>query len=204
MLCSKCGQPAGDGVYCPHCSAPQSTPGPGGGQPVTESPSATADHSRVSGAYAFRFEVARWSRGDMVVGLATLILFISLFLPWYSNGFISVDGLWHAYEYITLIVSILIIGYLIFRAGFGQLPTDLKVSHDVLLIIATAINLLMVIIGFADEPVVNAQSANLGFSISWDTGAYLALITAIIAVAAAVAARLLQSGNSPGRTPMQN
>jgi hypothetical protein len=140
----------------------------------------------------------------MVVGLATLILFISLFLPWYSNGFISVDGLWHAYEYITLIVSILIIGYLIFRAGFGPLPTDLKVSHGVLLIIATAINLLMVIIGFADEPVVNAQSANLGFSISWDTGAYLALITAIIAVAAAVAARLLQSGNSPGRTPMQN
>lgn len=188
MLCSKCGQPAGDSAYCPHCGAPLSATASSGDQPVTQSSSLTADHSRASGAYAFKLEVARWSRADMVVGVATLILFISLFLPWYTIAFFSVDGLWRSYEYITLIVSILIIGYLIFRAGFGQLPSDVRVSHDVLLIIATAINLLVVVIGFADKPVSN--NGVFSVTISWGAGAYLALITAIVAAAAAITARL--------------
>lgn len=131
----------------------------------------------------------------MVAGIATLTLFISLFLPWYSaGGFITVDGLWRAYEYITLVMSILIIGYLIFRAGFAQISPDLRISHDVLLIIATAINLIVVIIGFADKPV--EQDNIFGITISWGAGAYLALIAAIVAAAAAVAARLPQNANA--------
>jgi hypothetical protein len=195
MICSNCGLPGSDGPYCSHCREPLSETLPGVSQSDPQSPAPAAAHDRSSGAYAFSIEVARWSRADMVVGVSTLILFVSLFLPWYSaGGFITVNGLWHAYEYITLIVSILIMGYLIFRAGFTQISPDLRISHDVLLIIVTAINLVVVVIGFVGKPV--EQNNIFGITITLGAGAYLALIAAIVAVAGAVAARLPQNSSA--------
>jgi len=97
--------------------SPQGTPGafpsPGGSTP------------------SFSFDIKRWTKVEKITGVATLLLFISLFLPWftYNIGFgygsVSVDGLGHGWMYLVLLVCLGILGYLVVRAGFGEMPFKL-------------------------------------------------------------------------------
>jgi hypothetical protein len=109
------------------------------------------------------------------------VLFISLFLPWFSINFgsglgtASADGLTaHGYLYIPLIISIAIIGLLVVEAlGVWKLPASAGISRDQILLIATVINLVLVLIGFLLKPG--------GSGVGWDFGAFVGLIAAVVA-----------------------
>ena len=144
---------------------------------------------------SFKFDAKRWSQTDRIVAIATLVLFISLFLAWFGAGNaiynVTVDGLWHGYMYITLIVSLAILGYLALVAGMDKLPFKLPVSHAQLLLVGTALNLLLTVISFLTKP----------SGTSWEYGAYIGLIAAVIAAAPriipAIQARFVTKRGTP-------
>lgn len=184
MFCSQCGNDVANGAAaCPRCGAPvhlaagapQPSPQPGGpGMPG-------AAHAP---APAFKFEVSRWTRADQIAGGATLLLFISLFLPWFgvslgALGDVSGSGLSaHGYLYLTLILSLAIFAYLVMVAGFERLPFALPLSHEQVLLGATGVNFVLVLIAFVFKP-GGFGAAGVG----WRFGAFVGLIAAIAAVA---------------------
>jgi hypothetical protein len=110
----------------------------------------------------------------------TLVLFISLFLPWftYSFGSVSVDGLWHAWMYLVLILCLAILAFLVARAGFSEMPFKLPMADEQLLLIATGVNAVLSILAFLFKP------GGIGFSgIGWGFGAFVGLAAAIVAAA---------------------
>jgi hypothetical protein len=127
--------------------------------------------------------VARWSLADRIAGIATIVLFISLFLPWFtvSIGFggvslsSSVNGLWHWWMYFTLIFSILVVAYLVLRAGWDKLPISQEVPHLTVMLTATIVNAVLVLIAFIDKPG--------GGATGWGAGAVIGLIAALVAAA---------------------
>jgi hypothetical protein len=130
-----------------------------------------------AGVTAFAFDARRWTRADQVTGGATLVLLVSLFLPWFGtdSGFfnVSVDGMWHSYMVIDLILAVSILGYLVLRAGFGSLPFGLSgTTAGQLLAGAAGLNLLLAAVSFATRPA----------GTNWQYGAYLGLAAAIVAV----------------------
>jgi hypothetical protein len=130
---------------------------------------------------AFAFDARRWTLADQVTGGATLVLLVSLFLPWFGTdgGFfsVSVDGMWHGYMVIVLILAVAIVGYLVLGAGFDSLPFGLSgIATGSLLAGAASLNLLLAVASFATKPTGTA----------WQYGAYVGLAAAIVAVPAPV------------------
>jgi hypothetical protein len=122
----------------------------------------------------------RWSQAERTTAIATLVLFISLFFPWYTYSFglgsVSVDGLWHGWMYIVFLLSLVILVYLVSRAGFSEMPFKLPVSGYQLLLGGSAINLVLTVIAFVDKP------GGVGFNgIGWGWGAFVGLIAAVVA-----------------------
>jgi hypothetical protein len=149
----------------------------------------------------YRFDAARWSLADRIAGIATIVLFISLFLPWYTasanvtvrgisvGGSASVNGLWHGWMYLTLIVSILLVAYLILRAGWDRLPISQEVPHLTVMMTATIVNFVLVLITFIDKP-SGGSFGGIGVSVGWGAGAILGLIAALVAAAPYVVPQL--------------
>jgi hypothetical protein len=126
---------------------------------------------------AFAFDARRWTFADRITGGATLALLVSLFLPWFgtNGGFfsVSVDGMWHGYMVIALILAVAILAYLVLRAGFVSLPSGFSATTaGHLLAGAVGLNLLLTAISFATKPTAT----------SWQYGAYIGLAAAIVAV----------------------
>jgi hypothetical protein len=135
-----------------------------------------------SAAPAFNLDMRRLTRVDRIVGGATVVFFISLFLPWFTSSADgisgSVDGLWHGYMYIALILALAVIAYLVVRAGFGETPFRLPLEHEQVLLAATAVIFVLTVISFVFKP------SGYGLvSIGWGFGAFIGLIAAIVAVA---------------------
>jgi len=132
-----------------------------------------------STASAFRLDIRRLSRVDQTVGVASLVVFIALLLPWYGlsafgTSFTIGGTSAHGYLVIALIVALLLVGYLLLRSGWDRFPVNLPLAHAPLLLIGTGLQLLLVIIGFFDKPAAE---------LNWEIGAYLALIAAVAAAA---------------------
>jgi hypothetical protein len=110
---------------------------------------------------------------DWVVGPATFVLLVSFWLPWYSIGPISADGLSaHGWLFIAVVDSIvLVLSVLITAFGVGDLAVQGRMSKDQLLAFITGVSLALVVLGFLLKPA--------GFSWSW--GAFFALAAAIVA-----------------------
>ncbi len=210
MTCSQCGSDVAAGsAACPNCGAQQpgnvsqgaesySTAGAGTGASAGTGTGAStgtgAGASAGTGASqagapraatstpAFNFDAKRWTRDDRIVGGATLVFFIALFLPWFTApGFTvngqtfgggSVNGLYHGYMYIDLILALAVLGYLVVRAGFEQLPFDLPLKHEQLLLGATGLTFVLTLISFLTKPT----------GAGWGIGAFIGLIAAIVAV----------------------
>jgi hypothetical protein len=190
MICLKCGHESADGTgSCPGCGAPWPADlSQGTRTPVSAAPAGRAAVSANPPvqAQALSFDPARWTTTDRVTGAATLVLFISLFLPWFSatasfGGFSassSADALTaHGYLYFVLILALLLDGYLIARAMVSQLPA-LPVSHERLLAAVSGLNLLLVLIAVIFKP----GSSSL-VKVGWSFGAFVGLIAAIVAFA---------------------
>jgi hypothetical protein len=130
----------------------------------------------------FSFDFKRWSQAERITVVGTLLLFISLFLPWFTYSFafgsVSVDGLWHAWMYLVLILCLAILAYLVARAGFSEMPFKLPMAHERLLLIATGVNAVLSILAFLFKP------GGIGFSgIGWGFGAFVGLAASIVAAA---------------------
>jgi hypothetical protein len=131
-----------------------------------------------SGTSSFSFEARRWTRADRIAGIATLALLVSLFLPWFGVSIFGISGTVdgvsaHGYLYLVLLVALAIVVYLVLRAGFEELPFRLPLSHEQLLLAATAVNFLFVVLAFLTKPGLT----------SWRFGAFVGLAAAIVALA---------------------
>ncbi|HEY1821620.1 MAG TPA: hypothetical protein VGG83_16985 [Trebonia sp.] len=138
------------------------------------------------------FDLNRLTTVDKTVAIATLITMISLWLPWYS-GHYSVLGITssgtvsgtgdHGWLWIEFILALVLIAYLVARAAWDQLPFNLPIAHTPLLMVGTGLQFLLILIGFFATPSTGGVA---GLSVSWDFGAFLALIASIVAAAPVV------------------
>lgn len=113
------------------------------------------------------------NRKEAIFGPATLALLVSFWLPWYSFGPFSVDGLSaHGWLFLAVLDSIIVVLYVLITAfGAGDLAEQGRLSKEQLLAILTGLNLALVVLAFLLKP--------SGFSWSW--AAYVALAAAIVA-----------------------
>jgi hypothetical protein len=182
--CPQCQSQAEDAAtFCPSCGASlapttpaagAASPPPAGGAPAGN-PAATG-----SNLPPFSFDAARWSMADRIAGIATVVLFISLFLSWFGITVIGItvtaSGVSaHGWLYIVMILDILIVAYLVMRAGWDRLPIAQDVPHVTVMMVATIVNLVLVFIAFIDKPG--------GSGVGWEFGAFVALIAAVVAAA---------------------
>jgi hypothetical protein len=142
----------------------------------------------------YRFDAARWNTADRITGIATLVLLVALFLPWFSASvsFISLSESGvsaHGYLYIALFVSLFLLVYLLARAGWDRLPIATQVAHAPVMLVASALNAVLVVIGFLLKPG--------GSAVSWSFGAWLALIAAVVAVAPIAVAAIQARRSGP-------
>ena len=130
MICSQCGNHVVEGAACPRCGAQMNAnQGPEAryGLPAGASAGAHMGHAATVVRPAFNLDLKRLTRDDRIVGVATLVLFISLFLPWFTvsvRGFGSgsVNGLYHGYMYIDLILALAILAFLVVRPAAIPAP----------------------------------------------------------------------------------
>jgi hypothetical protein len=110
---------------------------------------------------------------ERVFGPATLVLLVSFWLPWYSIGPFSANGLSaHGWLFIAVVDSIVLVLYVLITAfGVGDLAAQGRMSKDQLLALITGVNLALVVLGFLLKPT----------GLSWSWGAFLALVAAIVA-----------------------
>jgi len=221
MTCANCGNNVAEGSQaCPRCgtlvsrdvTSPQDKPAwtPAGGPGGPAGPSGSYGPAGPSGPYGpggtsgpvhhtptssgFNFDAARWTRSDKIAGVASLVVLIALFLPWFSGSISSDNTLGlaatsgsesgtaaHGWLWLVFIIALLIVAYLVCAAGFQVLPVKLPLRHDQLLLVAAGVNLLLVFVAFLFKP---STGGIAGLSIGWSIGAFLALIAAIVAVAA--------------------
>jgi hypothetical protein len=176
---------------CPNCqtvttAGTASCPGCGNalaGAPMSQT-AATPPSSAGAAKPQIKFDLASVGRVDRLVGGGTLVLFIALFLPWYSVslgplGSVSFSGLTsHGYLYITLIVAIAIIGVIVAEVlGLWKFPATSPLTRDQFLLIGTAINFVLVLIAFLLKPGGDTHSG-----VGWSFGAFVGLAAAVIAV----------------------
>jgi hypothetical protein len=188
MICFQCGSDVAESATaCANCGTQMPVSAALGAGSRGSAAGVTAPASTVSRAQAFSFDAGRWTRTDRIAGAATLVLFISLFLPWFSvsAGFgnfsasSSADGLSaHGYLFLVLILALAMVAYLVARAGLRDMPA-LPLTHDQLLAAGAAVNLLLVLIAVVFKPASGSSLVKVG----WDFGAFVAVIAALVAFA---------------------
>jgi zinc-ribbon domain len=141
----------------------------------------------------FAFDLKRLSPVDQVIGASSLVLIITLFLPWFGvsvGGYSASESGFsaHGYLIIPLLTAIVLIAYLIMRAGWDDPPLKLPVAHAPLLLVGTGIQFLIVLLAFLFKPT----------GTDWEFGAYLGLLAALVACGAIVvpAIQSMQGGTS--------
>lgn len=212
--CSQCGTAVTEGAtFCPVCGTPTAAaeapaaeaaaetpqgggfgataapPGSGFGTPSAP-PGSGFGTQAGGGAGPFQISTSNLNTFDWITVGATLLLFISLFLPWYS---ISGDGLTfsnnavdHAYMYIALILCLALIAYFVAKLGWGKLPFQLPVTEAQVVLGVCGLNLLLVIIAFINKSVsacVLGSCASTSSGVGWSIGAFIGLIAALAALA---------------------
>jgi hypothetical protein len=211
MTCSQCGSDVAAGsAACPNCGAPQSGVGTQEAQaqppqsaptppqysaqapppqsapaPPQYSAQAPPPQSAPAASPTFNFDAKRLTRDDQIVGGASLLLLISVFLPWYTASFggnsASLSGTsGHGFLWIVFILALAVVVYVILKAGFETLPFSLPLSPEQLLLGLTGVNLVLVLIAFLLKPGTGATFINV--SVGWGFGAFVGLICAIVAV----------------------
>jgi hypothetical protein len=145
--------------------------------------------SSSGGVPAVSFNMARLVLTDRIIGIATLITMISLFLTWFTASATSfgvtvsasASGTTaHGWLWLEFIVALAIIVYVAAVAAWDTLPFSLPVTQVRLLMGATGLQFLLILIGFLAKP------SSSGISVSWSFGAFIALIASLVALAAAI------------------
>ena len=126
----------------------------------------------------------RLTTADMVAGAASLVLLISLFLPWYTVSVpgastdLSGTGI-HRFLWLAVILTLVVLTYMIVHATVGWDSTPMnRLSREPVLLGLSLVQLILVIIPFFDVPDTLIQNVTVGFSY----GAYVGLAAAIAAL----------------------
>lgn len=137
----------------------------------------------------YSFDARRWTPSDQIAGAATLVVIISLFLPWFSvnlAGLTAAGGVAtasgtdaHGWLWFVFVIGLIALIYLVVTAGFQTPPVNLPLKHERLMLIATGINFLLVLLAFVLKPGSDGEPVKIG----WGFGAVIALIAAVAAVA---------------------
>jgi hypothetical protein len=180
------GQGAAAGQYQPAGEQPPAGYPQGGGQYQPQGGGQHQSAARPIGP--FQFDLKRLSRADQIVGVASLITMISIWLPWFSVSYAGFSGTGsgtdaHGWLWLVFVLDLLILGYLVMRAGWEEAPVRLPFPHTPVLIAATGLQFLIVLIAFFDMP---SSDGLPGVSIGWAWGAFIGLIAAIVAAAPVV------------------
>jgi hypothetical protein len=179
ITCSNCQTESAEGTaLCPGCGAPLSAPA--AAAPATAPPAAAPPAAAAS---SVKFDATKLGQTDRIVGIASFVLLISLFLSWFSVslgsiGSVSASGLSaHGYLYLVLILCLVIIALRAVRAlGVWEFPSTAPVSEEQALLIATAVNLVLVVLAFLLKP------GGVGSGVGWSFGAFIGLVAAIVAL----------------------
>jgi hypothetical protein len=120
-----------------------------------------------------RQRINQVNRRDRIIGVATLVLLVSFWLPWYSIGPFSATGVGaHGWLFIAVVNAIVLVLYVLIVAfGVGDLADQGRLSKEQLLALLTGINLALVALGFLLKPT----------AFNWSWGAFVALAAAIVA-----------------------
>lgn len=168
-----------DNRYAPGPPAAPDAPGgwqapgpPGAWQPPGAPGGWQAPRPPAQARPSFHMDLRRLTRIDQTVGGASLVVLLSLFLPWFGfEGATESGTSAHGYLALAAILAVVMVAYLVLRSGWDEFPLNLPIAHAPLLLISTALQLLLVFIGFISKPGV----------LSWEIGAYLALIASVAA-----------------------
>jgi hypothetical protein len=151
-----------------------------------------------SGAAGFKFEFNRLTRDERISGIASLIVLISLFLPWVTASesstlpgaagsySASADGFsLHGYFWIAFILCLAVVAFLAMKAGLAKMPFALPLTDDQALLGATGLIFVIVLLGFLFKGYSGGSASGFGYhySVGWGFGAFLGLIASIVAVA---------------------
>ena len=174
MICVQCSYKIPEALStCPNCRRPaEALPG--------------ARRNRTSRVPVRRqpfIDINRWTESDRITGIASAVLLISLFLPWFGFTLLgiteTVNGLEsHGYLRIVLILCLAILGYLVLRISPIRSVLPASRTNERILLVATAVNLALVIGGFITTP----GSADWGPLLSRQYGSFVAGIAALAAV----------------------
>jgi zinc ribbon protein len=150
---------------------------------ATSCPSCGASVGSSGGSAAVKFDMASLTQTDRIVGIASAVLFISLFLPWFSVSAGAFGGSAsalsaHGYMYLPLILSLVVVGLIGAGAmNLWKVPDTSPLHRDQILLIATGINVVLAVIAFVFKP------SGLGVvNVGWSFGAFVGLIAAVVAV----------------------
>jgi len=204
MNCTQCQTANGPGsTFCVNCGTSLVPPAPAsyGGPTSYDTPAGPQYQPGQAGPFAQRssalppanFNLSRLTTVDRIIAGATLVTMISLWLPWFSatysglggaiaSGSISGTG-YHGWLWLEFILALALLGYFTARAAWDQLPFRLPVSDEWLLVGGTGLQFLLILIGFLAMPSTDGLQ---GYSVSWDFGAFLALLASITAAAPVV------------------
>jgi hypothetical protein len=120
----------------------------------------------------------RLGTGDIVAGVGTLLVFISVFLPWYTyaglSGSLSDAGGWRI---LILVLSILTLIY-IFLRSLPLTNVRLPMAHWQLLTGVLGLQFLLILIAFIDKPG--------GAYVGWGFGSFFGLVVGLIALAGGI------------------
>jgi hypothetical protein len=194
VTCPRCRSETGsDPAFCGECGTPLSSEPSGGpyspGASASQFPRTPGDQyipSAASGQHSppasvppreFRLDLRRLSRAEQTAGGASLVVLVSLFLPWFGfsarGASISVTGTTaHGYLVIVVITALMLTGYLVLRSGSDEFPLPLPITHETLLLAGTGVQFVLVLVGFLNVPPAELR---------WEIGAYLALLAAAVA-----------------------
>ncbi len=204
MPCTQCGaENPPNTKFCVNCGAPQAAappqapptsqfsqpsqvPNPGGfGQAVA--PAQQRPPSQVS------IDFRRLGTGDIVAAIGLVLLFIDLFLSWYTASEDSISESTSAlgtgaggWRFLILVLDILILIYFLIRT---MTPRGLRLPlpHWQLLTGLLSLEFLLTLLAFLIKPSLGPDSE--GISISWSFGAYIGLVVALIALAGGIMRR---------------
>jgi hypothetical protein len=182
MSCPNCNEPMTERMrFCPVCGTPSPPPVP----QVVSQEGPVRPGQPAAPEYRLNFDIKRLGVGDCIAGVATLVLVVSLFLPWFSVGLpageasvvtsSSESGLAaHGWLYPVLLLALAVLSYLVIRAMWQRMR--LPLPHWQALVGMTGIMGLITLLCFVDRP----------SGLSWAYGAYLSLAAVVVAIVGSV------------------
>lgn len=128
-------------------------------------------------------EPRRWTGSNVALGAPSVVVVVSLFLPWFGVSLgpvgLSVDGLSaHRFLFVVLVLALLELSYLSVSSLRSGLGGRLSSSGTTLLVTSSVLEAVLVVVAFADGPAGERLF-----------GAYLGLFGAACACALTLAAR---------------